>query len=162
MEIIGNNNCTKSNLPKKILIDGKLVSDKTKITDYLDGFFLNVGHKLAAEIPLSSATFHSYLIKNLTSEKIMKETHLDSNELRSALNTLKNNKSAGFDNISSFVVKLVFDIIEPSLHHIFDVSLKSGIVPDKLKIARVTTIFKSGDDFDTNNYRPISVLPCFS
>ena len=46
--------------------------------------------------------------------------------------------------------------------HIFDLSLKKGVFPDKLKIARVTPIFKSGDKEFVSNYRPISVLSCFS
>ena len=36
------------------------------------------------------------------------------------------------------------------------------MVPDELKIACVVPIFKSGDKVLFSNYRPISVLPCFS
>ena len=48
------------------------------------------------------------------------------------------------------------------LLHIFNVSLQNGTFPDELKIARVTPLFKNGSDSDLGNYRPISVLPCFS
>ena len=41
-------------------------------------------------------------------------------------------------------------------------SLKSNKSPDDLKIARVTPIYKGEDSSDVSNYRPISVLPCFS
>ena len=40
--------------------------------------------------------------------------------------------------------------------------MSKGIVPNKLKIARVTPIHKAGENTDVSNYRPISVLPCFS
>ena len=40
--------------------------------------------------------------------------------------------------------------------------MKSGIFPDKLKIAKIFPIYKSGKTYARSNYRPISVLPCFS
>ena len=48
------------------------------------------------------------------------------------------------------------------LKHILNISLAKGIFPDKLKIARVTPIFKKENNTLVTNYRPISVLPCFS
>ena len=40
--------------------------------------------------------------------------------------------------------------------------MKSGIFPDKLKLAKVFSIYKSGKKYVLSNYRPISVLPYFS
>ena len=40
--------------------------------------------------------------------------------------------------------------------------MEKEIFPDELKIARVTPIYKTGDENDFGNYRLISVLPCFS
>lgn len=40
--------------------------------------------------------------------------------------------------------------------------MQQGVVPDLLKVAQVTPIFKSGDLTVLSNYRPISVLPAFS
>ena len=34
----------------------------------------------------------------------------------------------------------------------------SGIFPDDWKCARVTPLFKQGESFELNNYRPISVI----
>ena len=45
---------------------------------------------------------------------------------------------------------------------LFEMSLESEIFPDKLKIVRVIPLFKAGDPVNISNYRPISVLPCFS
>ena len=43
-----------------------------------------------------------------------------------------------------------------------NLSVNSGIFPDKLKIAKVLPLFKSGDKFDLVNFRPVSVLVAFS
>ena len=40
--------------------------------------------------------------------------------------------------------------------------MTSGYVPTNTKIAKVIPIFKKGDALETNNYRPISLLPSFS
>ena len=45
---------------------------------------------------------------------------------------------------------------------IFNLSLSTGIFPDKLKIAKISPIFKNGEKDRLKNYEPISVLPCFS
>ena len=60
------------------------------------------------------------------------------------------------------VVKRVSDEIFAILRHICNISLAYGVFPDKLKITRVTPIFKKGSNTMVTNYRPISVLPCFS
>ena len=46
--------------------------------------------------------------------------------------------------------------------HVFRLSLEKGIFPDDLKIAKVMGAFKAGDENEFGNYRPISILPCFS
>ena len=41
-------------------------------------------------------------------------------------------------------------------------SIEKDIFLDQLKIAKVTLLFKKGDNALMDNYRPTSVLPCFS
>ena len=48
------------------------------------------------------------------------------------------------------------------LKYLFDMSLESGIFPNKLKIARVIPLFKVGNPANISNYRTISALPCSS
>ena len=45
---------------------------------------------------------------------------------------------------------------------ILNLSLQKGCFPEELKIAQVTPIYKADDVNEIGNYRPISVLPCFS
>ena len=66
--------------------------------------------------------------------------------MENAFANLKTNKSSGYDNISADVVK----------------TYSKRVFPDKLKIARLTPIFKKGNNTLVTNYRPTSVLLCFS
>ena len=83
-------------------------------------------------------------------------------ELKEAVASLKLNKSPGWDSIHVNVIKAIYGELKRPLFYIFDQSLKSGIFSDKLKIAKVFPIYKSGKKYVLSNYRPISVLPCFS
>ena len=62
-------------------------------------------------------------------------------------------------------MKDISDIIAIPLTSLKNQSLQSGIFPDKLKIANVVPIFKAcKDNIESyvRNYRPISLLSCFS
>ena len=58
--------------------------------------------------------------------------------------------------------RLYFRALYIPLLNIFNLSLEKRIFPDELKTARVTPVYKTGDENDFGNYRPISFLPCFS
>ena len=49
-----------------------------------------------------------------------------------------------------------------ALKYLFEMSLENGMFSDKLRISRLIPLFKAGDPVNISNYRPISVLPCFS
>ena len=69
--------------------------------------------------------------------------------------------SAGFDNISLSVFKHNFDNIGLFVTGFYNRSLKSGIFPNSLKVAKNKCIFKKDRRCDVNNYRHISILPAF-
>ena len=56
----------------------------------------------------------------------------------------------------------VYEFIKNPLLKIFNESINLGILPENMKIAKVTPIFKSGKKELLINYRPVSVLSCFS
>ena len=53
--------------------------------------------------------------------------------------------SAGWDSISARVVKMTYDAFWTTLTHVMNLSVTTGVFPNKLKVARVIPIFKSGD-----------------
>ena len=70
--------------------------------------------------------------------------------------------ASGLDNVSPKVVKAIANYIVKRLTHIFNLSFLTGIIPNALKIACVTPVYKANSKENFSTYRPISVLPCFS
>ena len=97
-----------------------------------------------------------------TCDSTQAENALTINELKDAFFSLKLNKSPGNDEISFNVVKNCFGPLLKPLMFIFNLSLQKSLFPDELKIAKVTPVFKADDVNELGDYRPISVLPCFS
>ena len=68
----------------------------------------------------------------------------------------------GIDGINTVILQGTYEHLLPHLTFFFNLCLKTAVFPDKLKIAIVIPIYKSGNKELFNNYRPISLLPLFS
>ena len=66
------------------------------------------------------------------------------------------------DGINVNVIKASIDLLASPLSQMCNNSFSIGIAPDKLTISKVLPIFKSEDSTNVTNYRPISIVPCFS
>lgn len=86
----------------------------------------------------------------------------DSVEVCSTFLGLKNSCSRDADGIQIRPVKYVINEIVHVLVHIYNLCISTGTFPDKMKVAKVTALYKKGDRLDIKNYRPISILPIFS
>ena len=159
-EVINKTKTINHSLPRRLIKNNKTIFNKEIIAETFNEFFINIGPNLASKIKTSSnKSFHNYL-KN--SNSVLTEYCLSDKEFEEAFFSLKINKSAGYDDINYNVIKEIFQHIHRPLKHIFNLSITKGIFPEKLKIARVTPVFKAGENTEVSNYRPISVLPCFS
>ena len=114
---------------------------------------------MAGKIPNTEKSFQDFLTSH--NEKMQFE-ELNFDEFEEAFKSLKQNKAADYDGLSSSIIIDAYDSLKNILFHIFKVSIKQGIFPDSLKIAKVTPIFKSGAKDNVSNYRPICILPVFS
>ena len=158
-ELIGKVKLKSSNLPRKITVNKVDLFDQTKIAREFNFFFTNIGKNLASKIPNASTPFEYFVNK---SDFVMETKPLSMNELKDAFYSLKSNKSPGYDDISYNVIKKCFGSLCEPLKYFFNLSIEKGVFQDDLKIARVTPTYRSEGSSDVSNYRPISVLPCFS
>ena len=140
-------------LPKHLNLSNMNIFDQKTIAEYLNKYFVNVGTKLSFEIPQSPRSSEIY-VKG--SDSSLEEVPLSDGE------TKKSIFFPGFGEINYDIVNQNFNFLLAPLKFIFDLSLKSGTFPEKMKITQFTPVFKSGYTSIMINYRSISLLPCLS
>ena len=140
----------------EIKINDAVVDTPSDIADALNKHFSSVGSSLASGIQASDIEPESYLIPT---DNAFCLQSVSVNKVCKLLKNLDSKKATGLDNIPCKLLKLAADIVSPSLTHIFNCSIKTGIFPSNWKLAKVTHFFFKGAKLDANNYRPISVIP---
>ena len=117
--------------------------------------------KLAA-IPFMNFTWRFLKPRTSRTCKIFTMNYISKNFIEKELCSLKRNKATGLDELPSGLLKGCAKNISEPLCYIMNLSIKTSIVPNIWKSAKVVPIFKSGNHDLPENYRPISVLPVLS
>ena len=78
------------------------------------------------------------------------------------LRLLKPNKAYTFKNISPKILKGSRECCSDILQKLFTNTLSNKEIPDELKLADATPIYKKYVPNKSKNYRPVSVLPVVS
>jgi hypothetical protein len=158
------------NLKKTWAIINEAISNKGPKNPISEIFFNGITINNPFDIAQKFNQFFTSIAANLSTEINPSDLSIDDtpslpvtlDELLSTINCIQDKKTPDFNNISMHLVKKSIVNISAPLIHIFNCSLTSGRVPDKMKIAKVVPIFKSGNANDINSYRPISLLCTFS
>ena len=95
-EVIGKTKIKNNAPPRSLIINTIETYDQKTIANNFNDFFVNVGLKLAANIPASKTNYKTYLDFN---NSVLPDFEVDK-EFETAYFSLKRNKSAGYDEIS--------------------------------------------------------------
>ena len=159
-EIINKSN-RNSNVPDHLIINDSKVTDKKIIAEEFNKFFVNIGPQLSSNIISSDiGSFKDYLL--YPSRHTFEFNPVSVEEVSKVIDKLHSKPSAGFDRMSTTLLKKIKPNILQPVTLIINQILTNGIFPDKLKIARVKPLYKKNDPNIIDNYRPISVLPAIS
>ena len=156
-EIINKKKQSKS--CSQFFINGAMETDKHKIANGFNKFFVNIGPNLASKIPSDNRSPTSYITQKIEEKMVL--SPVVEKEVMELIKLLKDS-SSGWDEVSACVVKTTHCSFIKPLTHIMNLSITTGVFPSELKIARVIPLFKSGESSIFSNYRPVSVLPLFS
>ncbi|KAK3094300.1 hypothetical protein FSP39_000043 [Pinctada imbricata] len=153
-------------LPNK-LNDGQTTAESTsEIVNLFNKFYTELSDNIITDSfnePIN--TFDK--LKCFTESKLLPSQLFEiqpatEEEVFNLLNKLNVNKSAGIDTLGPRILKIAAGIITKPITSMINMSIFTGVFPEKLKTAKVTPIYKKGDKSDPSNYRPISILPTIS
>lgn len=158
-DLIGRKN-DKSNFPQEFLIKGESVTDKSTIAESFNDYFSRIGLETGQNVPVTDAKYIDFL-----PDPFPRSIFIDPvapSDITNTVRKLKSKSSFGHDEISTKLLKETINNIAIPITYILNRSFSIGIVPDKMKIAKVVPVFKSSDRCSIKNYRPISLLTSFS
>ena len=155
--IISHKSSTSSTINKIKDMEGNVTSEPSKISNIFNDFFVNVADEITKSIPKTPKSPLDYL-SNRTSNSLFLTpvTFIEVNDL---INTLNPSKSVGPNSIPIKLLKILGSSVSPLVALLVNQSFQSGVFPDKLKIAKVITLFKKGNPELPSNYRPILFYP---
>lgn len=133
----------KDSLPQNFIINNKNITDRKIIAESFNSFFSNIGKITSANIPSANKHFTEFM-NNPTLHSMYLE-QVDPNEVINIVHKMKPKTSSGHDNISTKLIKLSLHNILDPLTSIINKSFTAGIVPIKLKIAKVIPIYKQSN-----------------
>lgn len=142
-------------LPKEFIENNSpnSITDPTEIANKFNNYFVNLGPKLANKIRNSSNnTFEKYLTDANPNSMFLSPIY--EYEVQTEIKSLNANKSSGYDGYYAKILKDIYKEISKPLTYIFNQVFITGIIPDQMKIALVTPIFKANEENKFENYRP--------
>ena len=152
---------SKSDFPPYFTDLGIKISGSKTIADKFNEYFTKIGPELARSIDIShKIPFDNYLKSPCQLSFQFQYTTPDS--IEKIIGDLKPKSSAGYDNLSSKLLKDIKGIISCPLSIIINQSLCSGIFPSKLKLPKIIPLYKKEDQQVFRNYWPISLLSSIS
>ena len=140
----------------------KIVKEPSQVANILNDHFSSVGNRLASTIPTPQQHYLNYVSHCKAPSSSFLFLPVTSDEVKFQILSIPNNKSYGLYSSPIKLLKCASSIIAPILSEILNISVTLGKYPSKLKLSKITPIFKSGEDNDANNYRPISLLSNFN
>ena len=136
-------------------------TDPQEIANKFNEYFCNIAQELKDEnVGLHGGRPPDLTISSVNrAQAAMISEDCTTEEISNIIQSLKNKATS---DLGIMPLKYVSAEMSPVLNDIISCSLRQGIFPQKLKRAKVVPIHKGGNRIDVTNYRPISLLSCFS
>jgi len=135
--------------------------DDLKLSNIMNLHFSSIGSKLANKIPHSDKHFSDYL-KTTNQCNSFFFNPVTKYEMEDEIAALDSKKTHGLYSCPVDLLKASKHLISEHLAFIINTSISRGQYPSKLKLAKILPVYKSDDETDPNNYRPIALLSIYN
>ena len=138
-----------------------VTQNPAEITNIFNHYFASIGPRLARNISSPRKNFQDYLAGTNHYKSFFFDP-VSSSEVDMEILATLSNKVYGLYSCPVHLLKSVRYILSPLLAALMNKSISTGIYPHLLKHAKVIPVYKTGDETDPCNYRPISLLSVFN
>ena len=152
----------KLHVIEKINKDGTSLTNTQEISNEFGRYFSSIGKKFANATNKPKTKVEEYTSKITRNNASLYLYPTNQTKISKLLSNMPNKTSSGHDDISNCLLKKLGTSITYPLSLIFNQSMQEGSFPKLMKQADVISLHKSKDKAQTNNYRPISLLPTIS
>lgn len=151
---------------KELTTENGTISDKNVITNTLNNHFTNVLEYIRqdndCDAQYDDTKLRTFVSSRLDADTTFNIPKITKEQITEIINNIPDNKATGHDGISVRVIKEIIPTFISPLCKLLNLSIESNTFPDNWKTAQVIPLYKNGARNDTNNYRPISILPALS
>ena len=157
--LLASQDCASA-IPLSLKINGHTITNDQAISEHFNEFFCSIGASLANKFNQSAPNSLSQYLEQVSPSIYLDVPNLS--EIINAIQALRLNKSIGHDNIPPYYLHIASSILAPYLQIFINFCFTKGVFPETCTIAKIVPIFKKEERENPSNYRPISILTCFS
>ena len=128
--------------------NNSISSNPNRIANILNKHFASVGPKLVNKLPSVQRNYFDFLNRSNSPDTSFAFNLVTPSEVKLEISRIPNNKSHGLYSCPTQILKCSSNVISNTLAEIINLSMLTGVYPNKLKII---PIFKTDDDTDPSN-----------
>ena len=159
-----------------IKVGNDIKNDSNVVSNIFNEYFANIATDISKrnETSLETSSFSavmshyadhpsiSSIKKNNITSETFSFTEISQEDMCKVMRKVQPKKSTGWDNIPPKLIHLAAEELSGPCASMFNRTPRQSKFPASLKMAEVSPIYKSKDNMITENYRPVSILPCIS
>ncbi len=159
---LGKNIEKKGSAIEQIIVDQTSFFDKNEICNKFNEYFVNIGTKVANNIPVTNRSINSNLRKSPSGGASFWCDPICPVELAQAIESLPEKHSVDLHGQSNSFVKKIPTLIAFPLSNIYNASIDQGHFPSIYKQIKVVPVLKKGcNPLFVSSYRPIAIISIF-